>query len=357
MVQKIALFNHKGGVSKTTTTFNLGWMLASKGKRVILVDTDPQCNLTGMALGEETEDDEARLEATYNTHSNIKTGLAPAFESQPRAIEAVDCIPIEGQNGLFLLPGHVGFAEYEVTLGIAQELSGSIQALKNLPGSITDLLEKTAKKFDADYILIDMSPSLGSINQNLLMTSNFFLVPTTADFFSVMAIDSLAKVLPKWYAWARQASSLPVLKEASYPFPEINLRFLGTIVQNYRIIRGKETAAFETWIQKIEQSIINKLVPVLRKNNMLLPEQLYTNCDISQSCVLTKIPNFNSLIALSQEYQTPVYALTPEHLRSARWQGEVLEKAQEKQEQFRETFSDLADKIMGLTSPSYAVST
>ncbi|WP_228037155.1 ParA family protein [Cuspidothrix issatschenkoi] len=40
MVQKIALFNHKGGVSKTTTTFNLGWMLASKGKRVILVDTE-----------------------------------------------------------------------------------------------------------------------------------------------------------------------------------------------------------------------------------------------------------------------------------------------------------------------------
>ena len=46
MVKKIALFNYKGGVSKTTT-FNLGWMLAKKGKIVILVDTDPQCNLTG----------------------------------------------------------------------------------------------------------------------------------------------------------------------------------------------------------------------------------------------------------------------------------------------------------------------
>lgn len=73
MVQKIALFNHKGGVSKTTTTFNLGWMLASKEKRVILVDTDPQCNLTGMALGEQTEDDEARIEAIYNTLSLLKT--------------------------------------------------------------------------------------------------------------------------------------------------------------------------------------------------------------------------------------------------------------------------------------------
>lgn len=347
MVQKIALFNHKGGVSKTTTTFNLGWMLASKGKRVILVDSDPQCNLTGMALGEETEDDEARIQEIYNTTSNIKTGLAPAFESQPRAIEAVDCIQVQGQDNLFLLPGHVGFAEYEVTLGIAQELSGSIQALKNLPGAINDLLEKTAAKFNADYILIDMSPSLGSINQNLLMISDFFLVPTTADFFSVMAIDSLAKVLPRWYSWAKSASSLQVLREANYPFPDVSLRFLGTIVQNYRIVRGKETAAFQTWIEKIEQAVSEKLTPTLRQSHMMLPTQIYRDQGIESSFSLAKISNFNSLIALSQEHRTPVYDLTPQQLRQ---QGVVLEKNQKKQEDFRETFSGLADKIIALTS-------
>lgn len=351
MAHKIAFFNHKGGVSKTTTVFNLGWMLASKGKKVILVDTDPQCNLTGMALGEETEEDEARIEAIYNTTSNIKTGLAPAFESQPKAIEAVDCIPLR-QDGLFLLPGHVGFAEYEVTLGIAQELSGSIQALRNLPGSINDLLEKTATKFNADYILIDMSPSLGSINQNLLMTSDFFLVPTTADFFSVMAIDSLSKVLPKWYAWAKSASSLQILKDANYPFPDVNLRFLGTIVQNYRIIRGKETAAFQTWIQKIEQTVANKLKSTLCQNNMLLADQVYTEQGIESSFTLTKISNFNSLIALSQEHQTPIYNLTPQQLGQT---GIVLENNQRKQEEFRQTFSELADRIIGLTS-AYAIS-
>jgi len=51
MPTQIGLFNHKGGVSKTTTAFNLGWMLADKQKRVLLVDCDPQCNLTGMVLG------------------------------------------------------------------------------------------------------------------------------------------------------------------------------------------------------------------------------------------------------------------------------------------------------------------
>jgi cellulose biosynthesis protein BcsQ len=355
MVLKIALFNHKGGVSKTTTTFNLGWMLASKGKRVILVDSDPQCNLTGMALGEQTEDDETRIQEIYNTTSNIKTGLAPAFESQPRAIEAVDCIPVQGRDGLFLLPGHVGFAEYEVTLGIAQELSGSIQALKNLPGSINDLFEKTAAKFDADYMLIDMSPSLGSINQNLLMISDFFLVPTTADFFSVMAIDSLSKVLPRWHTWAKSASSLQILREANYPFPDVNPRFLGTIVQNYRIIRGKETAAFQTWIKKIEEAVSNKLIPILDNNNMLLPNHIYKDQGIQENFSLAKISNFNSLIALSQEHRTPVYELTPQQLGQT---GIVLTNNQGKQKDFRKTFSDLADKIIALSSesPVYAVS-
>ncbi len=353
MVQKIALFNHKGGVSKTTTTFNLGWMLASKGKKVILVDADPQCNLTGISLNRATETDEDRIAAIYNTGSNIKTALAPAFESQPRAIEPVECIPVNGQEGLFLLPGHVGIAEYEVTLGIAQELSGSIQALKNLPGSITDLLDKTAQKFNADYMLIDMSPSLGSINQNLLMTSDFFIVPTTADFFSVMAIDSLTQIVPKWHEWAKSASSLQILKNATYPFPNVTPQFLGVIIQNFRIIGGKETGAFEKWIQKIEKDVKEKLAPALKASNMMLPERLYAEQGIGESFCLTKISNFNSLIALSQEHRTPIYALTAEQLEQ---RGVVLENNQAKQAEFRQMFSDLANKIIALTADVYAVS-
>ncbi len=57
MAKRIALFNHKAGVSKTTTTFHMGWMLASKGYRVVLVDADPQCNLSGLVLGFKGEDE------------------------------------------------------------------------------------------------------------------------------------------------------------------------------------------------------------------------------------------------------------------------------------------------------------
>ena len=61
MAKLICLFNHKGGVSKTTTAFNLGWMMASKGKRILLADFDPQCNLTGMVMGFKGVDDLAEI--------------------------------------------------------------------------------------------------------------------------------------------------------------------------------------------------------------------------------------------------------------------------------------------------------
>ena len=147
MVKKIAMFNHKGGVSKTTTTFHLGWMLAAKGQRVLLADADPQCNLTGLVLGD--DDSGNGFEHWYEVEQdrNLKAGLAPAFDSLPRMMEPVDCYPIPQREGLFLLPGHIGLSEYEVTLGIAQELSASIQTLQNLPGAPSYLLDITAQKY------------------------------------------------------------------------------------------------------------------------------------------------------------------------------------------------------------------
>lgn len=266
MAKQIALFNHKGGVSKTTSTFNLGWMLANKGRKIIIVDCDPQCNLTGMVLGFKKSDE---FDAIYKEKGirNIRDGLAPAFESRPTAIEAVTCAKIKGQPNMLLLPGHIGLAEYEVTLGIAQELSGSLVTLQNLPGSLSYLFSITADKYDADILLIDMSPSLGPINQNLLMTSDYFVVPMAPDYFSVMATESLASVLPKWASWSKQAKKQPLLQNATYPFPDKKPMFLGTIVQKYRLREGRTpSAAFQKWINEIQEGIETRLIPMLKEN-------------------------------------------------------------------------------------------
>ncbi len=70
MTKSICLFNHKGGVSKTTTAFNLGWSLADLGKKVLMVDLDSQCNLTGLVLGYEAVDDE-HMGTFYSSRQNL----------------------------------------------------------------------------------------------------------------------------------------------------------------------------------------------------------------------------------------------------------------------------------------------
>ena len=344
MIRRIALFNHKGGVSKTTTTFNLGWRLAQSGKRVILVDADPQCNLTGLVLGYKGP---SELEQFYASEEerNLKSGLSSAFESKPVPIEAVECVPIETQDGLFLLPGHIALSEYEVTLGIAQELSGSIQTLQNLPGSISRLLMETAAETHADYVLIDMNPSLSAFNQNLLMTSDYFIVPTTPDYYSVMAIDSLTRVIPSWHEWSKRAQEHPVLQNATYPFPQVSPKFLGTIIQNYRPRSGKPTAGFQQWIDQINHRVTDQLIPALGGIDMILPNEQYVNAGL-QNYSLETIPDFNSLIARSQEAQTPVFSLTDEQLQHG---GRVLQQTKQSQERFREIFSKIADEVVVLT--------
>ena len=78
------------------------------------------------------------------------------------------------------------------------------------------------------------------------------------------------------------------------PFPEVVFlrQFPQTsatkIVQNYRIIRGKETAAFQVWIEKIEQTVLGKLIPTLASNHMMLPSQVYRDQGIQENLSLAK---------------------------------------------------------------------
>ncbi|MFZ4841117.1 ParA family protein [Mycetocola saprophilus] len=346
MAITIAMFNNKGGVSKTTTTFNLGWILADRGHKVVMVDADPQCNLTGMVLDLSGE---GALEQFYEEHpgQNLRDALEPAFQSRPRPLEAVDCVTVEGNDNLMLLPGHVGLAEDEVSLGIAQQLSESIQALKNLPGSFRHLFNITADKYDADYVLLDLSPGLGAINQNLVATADFFIVPASPDVFSVMAIESLSKVLPKWTSWANGASNLEALANADYPFPEPNLKFLGMIVQRYRLRSGSPTEAFGRYFEMLDGAIQKTLIPALSKADLLLPQDKYEGAQVEGSHRLASIPDFNTLIANSQQVRKPVFSLTQEDVRRV---GKVWETQKANIDTFRETFVGMAERIEKLTS-------
>ena len=345
MAKIINLFNHKGGVSKTTTVFNLSWMLASMGKRLVMADFDPQCNLTGMVLGYGGVDE---LEGFYKADpaNNIKDALSPAFESKPKQVVGAECFNLPSNKNMFLLPGHIGLAEYETTLGIAQELSGSLLALRNMPGSIRFLLDETAKKYDAEYVIVDMSPSLGPMNQNLLTTGDFFIVPLHPDYFSSMALTSLAKTLPRWNAWAKTAHSIDVLKSADYPFPEPRASFVGAIIQKYRPRSGKASKAFQHWIDQLVGGLKAELVPKLEAAGLLNSAAYKGKLGIDPWVPIMEVADFNSLIALSQEHQVPVYALTPDIVGK----GAVWDQAKESMDRFESAFKKCAEKVISLTS-------
>lgn len=352
MSQVVAFFNHKGGVSKTTTAFNLAWKLAERGRNVLLVDADPQCNLTGLVLGYSGE---TELENFYksNAGQTLADGLRPAFESRPEPLQPLRPFSVPTRPGLSIVPGHIDIAEYETTLGIAQELSGSIYALRNVPGSIIHLLKITADSVGADYIFVDLSPGLGPLNQNLVSVADWFVVPVKPDYFSLMALDSLGRVLPRWRRWAEQAAQLDALRDATYTFPIPQGKLLGTVMQNFTIKRGKPSKAFQEWIDRINNRMDGSVVPTLRKAGMALPEQIYQEAGLEEGHALAVIANFQSLVAKSQKARTPVFALSDSQLAAG---GTMLANYQKMRARFEDGFVQLADRVEAVTAHGPAAS-
>lgn len=351
-MKQIAIFNHKGGVAKTTMTFHLGWMLASLGKRTMIVDCDPQCNLTGIFLGEMDTDEYPFESQSPQKPRNIRDAVRPAFESRPYVIEASELFPSHGQDDLFLLPGHVGLAEYESQLAVSHELSNTLSALQNIPGAFHHAIAKTGEKYGIDFALIDMSPSLGAINQNLFMTSDAFLIPMAPDLFSSMALRSLSRTLPKWAEWGKKAASNAILKEADYPFPDVTPKYLGSSVQNFRKRsrnneEAKPTQAFQKWFDRLAETKSSDLIVALKGSNMLLSDADYANANALPEDFLMEISSLDGLIATAQELAKPVFAIDLQ--ADTQFRGNVADTYAQKIEDVRSGFEQGAKKIIALT--------
>ena len=162
--------------------------------------------------------------------------------------------------------------------------------------------------------------------------------------------------MPKWHQWAKNASELLILKEADYPFPKVTPLFLGTIIQNYRIKNKKASKSFQKWIDGIGEAISNRLVPELRREHMVFSDQDYSSQTMERDFCLIKMSDFNSLIAISQACQTPIFALNPEQIKHYGNQfGVVLDTTLRSQEQFKDAFSTLADRVINLTSNAVCI--
>lgn len=336
MNKKILFFNHKGGVSKTTSTFNIGWKLAELGKKVLLVDADPQCNLTAFFLNDQFDQYYENIDTKKN---NIKDAVAPAFEGSPNPIEAVDCQAHHRNHNLYLMAGHMNLSELEAQLTFALTSSVTLTGLRNLPGSFNDLINKTSEKYSIDYVLMDVNPGLGPINKVLFLISDGFIVPTNPDIFCLMAMSSLSRILPSWVRWKKQ--SIEDFSTAAYPLPATITKFIGVLIQRFNIRNGVAAGPYKNLISDIQSITNGEFIEAMRKEGMLFDESKY----IYENYCLCEIKDFASLGQKSQLYHIPVYALSDEEIGQS---GVVLEQLKESRKNFNEQFIDIANFIISL---------
>jgi chromosome partitioning protein len=161
MAYVIAMSNEKGGVAKTTSTLSLGAALAELNYRVLLIDLDPQANLS-LALGLETE------ETTITSANVLIEGVALQTAIRKSEISNLDIVPssFRIENAEQFLPMR---SQYLATL--------------------RDALE--AASLPHDYILLDCPPALGAITLNALTASDLLIIPTQAEYFSAYALRNM----------------------------------------------------------------------------------------------------------------------------------------------------------------------
>lgn len=357
MAKTISLFNQKGGVSKTTTTFNLAWVLAEGGARVLMVDLDPQCNLTGLVLGYNAIDDDS-MERFYESRGNLTMkpivsslidGVSPEqFVEQDKG-EVFKTV----HDNLFLLPGHLDTADMDSQISVSLKIASGIPATRNIPSSLPKTLQLISNSKEIDYTIYDLSPSIGGLNEVALMSSNYFIIPTSPDYFCLQAISSLSRTIIKWH------NDIEIFKRANN-FENKNYaikntpKFIGTIQQRYRPRYDKPGKSFQSWIDLIRHSINSKLVPSLYEINCIVPEDDFKSA-IKDSELepydLAHIADFNSLIAISQQLSKPIFALTDEDLhKTGKVFGHAMETMIESRDKFAKLFNELGERVRLLTA-------
>ncbi|UQZ84264.1 Chromosome-partitioning ATPase Soj [Paenibacillus konkukensis] len=350
MTNIITFYNHKGGVSKTTTIFNLAHYLSENNKKVLVVDADPQCNATEILLSRQIamldeEQYETGIDKEISGESLLEI-LKPRIEGEIPAINTQEIRVNRINDNIHLIRGDVSLSSIEDALAEAHIQRFSTKTHdKRTYVALGDFLTRFGEEQGYHFILIDVGPSSGALTRSCFLACDGFFIPTAPDRFNVQAIATLSSIIDRWMSEHQQIYNQ--FLELGLPIKHGKPKFLGTTIQQFKTLNGRPKPGYRLWMDRIPNNVLIKLFPVLRKHST----DKDLTCGLDENTITaTDIPDFGTLAPLMQEYGKAVFQITqPETAivteTGTPWGGGTWLDAQRRMNTYKTKYKTIADRL------------
>lgn len=293
---RLTIFNHKGGVGKTTLTVNIAAALAEQGKRVLLVDSDPQCNLTAYIFADDVVDD-LLDNSEGSSGKTIWSAVRPVYQ-EIGEISHLDPMhtPVSGVD---LIPGDIRMSQFEESLADSwtscfKRKLGGFRAIT----AISALVQAVTGQGKYDFVFYDTGPNIGSLNRILLLDSDYFIVPVACDLFSTRALSTLGQTLKRWFLdWSTIQALAP---DDVYLLPGTP-RFMGYIPQRFKTYGQAMASVPAGFLPQVQKRINADVMSVLRKVNPSLTR------GTASEARLGRVKDFATTAQKAQEQGVPIW--------------------------------------------------
>lgn len=326
--KKLVFVNNKGGVGKTTLAFNSAVALAKLGYKTVLVDLDPQCNLSRLALGE----DYYVKNLFSETEKTVYDMLRGVIEGGSDVDLSVKFLPVRADPNLSLLKGDINLSMYEGLLSTAYGQAAAGQPIGYFQTSAIDrFLREKGLSDQIDLFIIDTSPSLGILNQTILLGADYFVVPMLPDAFSVQGIENLGTIFERWKVqWKNTAKALAGNTETKLVLTGDPL-FIGYIINSYNVYGKQPIADHRAWMERIPERVKTYLSEKHCRNGLV---------EASWRNPLQIIQDYGRIPAKCQELGVAIFELDPSLI------AENQQGTRENLEKSKEEFSGLAEALI-----------
>lgn len=326
--KKLLFANNKGGVGKTTLAYNTAVSFAKEGYKTVLVDLDPQCNLSRLALGDNNYTD-TLFSSTYKDISDVLRGIVQGGADIDLSVQFIDS---QSTPNLSLLKGSVGLSQYENLLIAAYGQAAAGQQLGYFQTSAIDrFLREKGLNEEIDIFIIDTSPSLGLLKQIIFLGSDYFIVPMMPDAFSVQGIENLGSMFEKWKQnWKVTGKALSGSTESKFVLSGDGL-FIGYIINSYNVYGKQPIKDHRRWIDEIPVKVKTYLSEKHGRNGLV---------EKSWKEPLSVIQDYGRIPAKCQEVGVAIFDLDPNLIE------EIQIGTKENIEKSKEEFARLSKRIL-----------